>query len=71
MSLSYPYTGENGETIEVTEFTQAEWEFRDQTRLAAAGVTYEELRSQAHRGYFDSCDLHMLWIMMGGDSRDR
>jgi hypothetical protein len=70
MSLGYVYTAENGEEVEVTQFTQAEWDFRRQARLAEAGVTYEELEAQALRGYFDSMDLHMLWIMTRDHSRD-
>ena len=33
--------------------------------LAEAGVTYEELETQARRGYFEPYSLHMLWIMIG------
>jgi hypothetical protein len=70
MTLGYMYTAENGEEVEVIRFTQAEWDFRRQAAFAEAGVTYEELEAQAHRGYFDSMDLHYLWIMNKDRSGD-
>lgn len=39
--------------------------------LTVKGVgDHEELEAQALRGYFDSMDLHMLWIMTRDHSRD-
>jgi hypothetical protein len=31
-------------------------------------VTYEEFGAQAQRGYFDSIDLHDVWIMVADRS---
>lgn len=65
MTLGYlpvPEAGDDG--IEFFEFTAAEWELRRQATLASVGVTYEELEAQALRGYFDSMDLHAVWIMV-------
>lgn len=30
----------------------------------SVGVTYEELKAKALRGYFDPIDLHDVWIMV-------
>jgi hypothetical protein len=69
MTLGYlPVLEAGDDGIEFLEFTAAEWELRRQATLASVVVTYEELEAQAQRGYFDSIDLHDVWIMVADRS---
>jgi hypothetical protein len=46
--------------------SDADYTAAAQRALDELGLTYDELREQAHKGDFTSSQAHALWVSIGG-----
>ncbi len=59
----------HGDDIEVTELNRAEYDQAVKAELDDLGLSYKQLRDQAHRGRFKSLRARKLWLAIGEPSR--
>lgn len=56
---------EQPDDIEVIQLDRGEYDKAVKAELAALGMTYRELRSEARKGHFRSLRARKLWLAIG------